>query len=408
LATHTAAAREASPSFEIPAKPIATDHTFPLARIKKGNPWLRSVLVAFAIFYGFVGSDYWIFIIQMSFIMGIVALGTLIMVGYARETTLMQAGLTGTAIYVSGWAYRDNYDGLSLPFPVAALIGIAVVVGISVVVALISARLNPIYIMVLTLAVQFTIENSLFTQGKLTGGLQAPIVPRPNFFGISMRNERYFYFFLLAATLCCVLIVDRFRHCRFGRSMLAVGNDKAAAAAMGINPWRYKVAAFAMGGLFAGIGGALWAPQLGAPPGVTQFYAMKSLFFLAIPIFAGFESVIAVVLTGMFFMALPMALEQHHFQPELLGGVCLLLGVLMGPRGFFGSLGDTARKMRRTFAREGLRGFVIRPRLPRNVLAFRDRRGTRELSKLRGSDEGTPWQTEHEERHSVEPVGASR
>jgi ABC-type branched-subunit amino acid transport system permease subunit len=379
------------PSLEIPAKPEVPDRPFPGAHIRQGNPWVRLALFAAAIGYGFLGNNYWIFVIQMSFIMGIVALGTMVMVGYARETTLMQAGLTGTAIYISGYAYRDNYGGLSLPFPVAALLGIAVVVAISVFVALISARLNPIYIMVLTLAVQFTIENSLFTEGKLTGGLQAPVVPRPNFFGISMRNEHYFYFFLLACAGTCVLLMERFRHCRFGRSMIAVGNDAAAAAAVGINPWRYKIAAFAMGGLFAGIGGVLWAPQLGAPPGVTQFMAMQSLFYLAIPVFAGFESVMAVMLTGMFFMALPMALEQYNFQPQLLGGVCLILGVLMGPRGFFGSLGDMTKKVRRTVAREGLSGLMIRPRLPRGVLAFRDRRGNRELSKLRGSDDDTPW-----------------
>jgi hypothetical protein len=50
-------------------------------------------------------------------------------------------------------------------------------------------------------------------------------------------------------------------------------------------------------------------------------------------------------------------------------------------------------KLRKTVAREGLRGLVVvRPRVPRGLLAFRDRRGTRELTKLRGSDEGTPWQ----------------
>jgi ribose/xylose/arabinose/galactoside ABC-type transport system permease subunit len=116
------------------------------------------------------------------------------------------------------------------------------------------------YIMVLTLAVQFTIENTIFLNGALTGGLQAPYVPRPQFFGLSVL----------------VVLLNRFRYCRYGRSLIMVGIDKEAAAAVGSNARRYEVVAFAIGGLFAGIGRALWAPQLGAPPGVRQFSTLQS------------------------------------------------------------------------------------------------------------------------------------
>jgi hypothetical protein len=149
--------------------------------------------------------------------------------------------------------------------------------------------------------------------------------------------------------------------------MISVGNDPIGAAAVGINPWRYRVVAFAIGGLFAGIGGGLWAPQLGAPPGVDQFMAMQSLFYLAIPVFAGFDSILMVVVTGMFFMALPMALEQRHFQPMLLGGVALLLGVFLGPRGASGFLHDLSWRVRKAFRSEGLVGAARAslPELPR-------------------------------------------
>jgi len=235
--------------------------------------WL---LLAVAMAFGAWANETWLFIVGMSLLTGILSLGTLVVVGYARETSLMQAGLCGTALYIAGWAYRSNTGGLDWPFPLAMALGVSVTVLISVVVALVAYRLSAMYIMVLTLAVQFTIENSIFLSEKLTGGLQSPQVPRPNFYGGSLRSDRSLYFFLLTITLIVTILMCKFRNCRFGRSMIMVGNDKQAAAAAGINPWSYKVAAFAMAGLLAGIGGALWAPQLNAPPGPDQFSTMQS------------------------------------------------------------------------------------------------------------------------------------
>jgi ABC-type branched-subunit amino acid transport system permease subunit len=374
----------------------ATQETFAGVSGRRRLPVARLLLIAVGIAAGVLENNYWLFILQMSFIMGMVGLGTLIVSGYAREITLMQAALTGTAIYVSGWAFRTNYDGLRWPFPAAVALGTLVVVGISVVVAMASARLSPIYVLVLTLAVQFTIENSIFTVGKLTGGLQAPIVPRPNFYGISLRNEHNEYFFLMSLSMVLIVLVERFRHCRFGRALLAVGNDKNAAAAMGINPWRYRIVAFALGGMIAGIAGSLWAPQLGAPPGIMQFFAMQSLFYLAIPVLAGFDSVPTVFMTGMVFMAMPMALEQYHFQPLLLGGTALLFGVLMGPRGLSGFTADLLTKGRKALTAGGIRGLfrlLVRPRRP-NWLRPADRTSARAYKALREEPTADCWSSD--------------
>ncbi len=190
--------------------------------------------------------------------------------------------------------------------------------------------------------------------------------------------------------------MNQFRYSRFGRSLLMVGNDKEAAAAAGVNPWRYKIVAFGIGGLFAGIGGALWAPQLGAPPGVGQFSTMQSLVYLAIPVLAGFESVVAVVLTGMVFMALPMAMVQWGWSPQplLLGGFALLVGVLIGPRGLGGALKDGAARVRRVHAAEGVRGLfrVPRPRRPR-WLRRPDPALRRAYKAMRKADTDNPWQS---------------
>jgi branched-chain amino acid transport system permease protein len=377
----------------------AAETTFAGASRRRSLGIGRWLLLATGVMIGLKANNYWLFIVQMSFIMGIVALGTLIVSGYAREITLMQAGLTGSAIYVSGWAYRSNYDGLAWPFPLALAFGIAVAVAISVAVALASARLSAIYVLVLTLAVQFTLENSLFTSGTLTGGLQAPFVPRPNFYGASLAEEHNEYFFLLALSVVLIVLVERFRHCRFGRAMMAVGYDKHAAAAMGMNPWVYRGGAFALGGLFAGIGGALWAPQLGAPPGADQFSSMESLFYLAIPVLAGFDSIPTVFVTAMVFMTLPMALEQYHFQPLLLGGVALVTGVMLGPRGIGGFSADITAKLRKAWSVGGAGGvvrLVARPQRP-GWLRLPDRNAARAYRQMRTEEStATCWTSERQ------------
>jgi hypothetical protein len=66
-------------------------------------------------------------------------------------------------------------------------------------------------------------------------------------------------------------------------------------------------------------------------------------------------------------MTLPMALEQYHFQPLLLGGVALLAGVFLGPRGISGFTADAAARVRHVLATDGARGLlqlIARPRKP--------------------------------------------
>ncbi len=316
------------------------------------------LVVLVAVAWPLVIGGAWPFILSMSLLTGIVGMGTMVVVGWARETTLMQAGLTGTSLYLAGWAYRDNTGGLGWPFPVAVVFAVAVVVVISIAVALVASRLAAIYILVLTLTVQFTIENTLFTYGSLTGGLQAPTVQRPRFFGASLQSDVRFYYFLLGITLVLMYMLYRFKTSRHGRAMIMVGNDRESAAAAGIDPWRYRVGAYAIGGAFAGVGGALWAPQLGSPPGPGQFGTMSSLSYLAVPVLAGFGSIVGVVVVGMAFMALPMAATQYGFsvQPMLLGGFGLLIGILMGRRGVSGAVSTFRHWIVETLRTQGVRG----------------------------------------------------
>lgn len=307
------------------------------------------VIVALALIYPAFANSYWMGNVATGLILAIACLGLLVVVGWGREISLAQAGLVGSAVYLSGYAARgDRPDsqnpsqkepGLSFPFPLAAATGILFAVIVSVIVALISMRLAGVYVIVLTLSLQFLLEASLFTEEKFTGGLSAPSTPVPEFFGSTM-NETRLYYFILAVLLISMLFLHRFRHSRFGRSLIMVGSDKAAAAAVGVSPWMYKVAAFAVAGFFAGLAGAVSAPYYGNPPGTNQYVSFNSLFYLSIPILAGFESIMATVGVAVFFNLVPYILLDLKINVYLLGGIGLALGVLAGPRGAGGFMID--------------------------------------------------------------------
>ena len=65
-------------------------------------------------------------------------------------------------------------------------------------------------------------------------------------------------FWVYAAAAVCIYGVVAMVHSTYGRGFLAVRDDEVAAEAMGLNPTRYKMAAFVAGAFFAGIAGGLY------------------------------------------------------------------------------------------------------------------------------------------------------
>ena len=302
--------------------------------------------ITLALTFPFFAENSTIFTVTGGLVLGIAALGLVAVVGWSREVSLVQAGLTGTAAYVSGYCYR-SVGGEGLPFVVAALLATAVVVGLSILVALATARLSGIFIMILTLALQIVIEKTFFKAASLTGGLNAVTTPRPWLFGVDLEQDRTFYFFVLAVVAVMVALMIRLRRSKFGRSLLLVGADRKAAASVGVSPWSYKILAFALAGTFAGVAGALSAPLYHSPPGTAAYTTLNSLLYLSIPVVAGFTSLWSVVLVGVVFVWAPQALESYHLSPFILAGSALSAGVLLGSRGVSGAIVDVVARFRR-------------------------------------------------------------
>ena len=306
------------------------------------HPGLVVAFVALALVPRY-SNTYWTFNVMVGLVLAISCLGLLVLVGWAREISLMQAGLTGSAVYLCQYFLRQDETLRAWPFPLAAAAAVAFVVAVSAVVGLVSMRLGGPYVVVLTLSVQFLLENSIFLSERLAGGHWSG-GPRPDLFGIDMQRDANFYYLVLGVLLVVMVCLYRARRCRFGRSMILAGADPVAAAVVGVSPWRYRVWAFVVAGALAGVAGSLSGPMYFNAPGTLQYISFNSMFYLAVPVLAGFDSIAGTVLVAVGLTLVPQVVLEWKLNVYLLGGLARAVGVLLGPRGLAGVVEDLCRR----------------------------------------------------------------
>lgn len=125
-----------------------------------------------------------------------------------------------------------------------------------------------------------------------------------------------------------------------GKALRAVSQDREAAAIAGINPDRMNMLAFALGGMIAGLAGALlvqafsWLPQVGAIPAMRSFVIVVLGGLGSLPgAFVGGIMVGLVEAAGT--GCVPDAQKAASYIPAY-GMIVLTLTLLLRPTGMFG------------------------------------------------------------------------
>lgn len=114
-------------------------------------------------------------------------------------------------------------------------------------------------------------------------------------------NPIPWYFLIIGIILLSIFVINRLRESRLGRAWMAIREDELAAAQMGIDPVRTKLAAFAMGATFSGFAGAFYAAYIrGIFPSVFDFSA--SIIILCCVILGGLGNINGVIVGGLALM----------------------------------------------------------------------------------------------------------
>src|SRR5215475_14787383 len=198
-----------------------------------------------------LNDPFFVLVLQSLAYLYIAAIGVDILVGWTGQISLGHAGLYAVGAYTS--ALLATKAGFS--FWISAPLGVVAAGMAGIVLALPSLRAKGPYLAMVTLAFGFMVEVTS-NRWSLTGGpmgiMSIPAPTLPN--GSEMTPTQYFWLIAGVALICHLLAANMFRG-RLGRTLLALQGSELAAQSVGINVFRYKVLAFVISSVYAGIGG---------------------------------------------------------------------------------------------------------------------------------------------------------
>ncbi len=224
---------------------------------------LSLVLLAAVLYWINANMDrYVVRVVNLVAVNAILALSLNLVYGFTGMFSLGHAGFMAIGAYVSAILIISPaqkaamyilepmmwpFNVMQAPFFVSVLAGGVIAALVSLVIALPVLRLGGDYLGIATLGFAEIIRVVLTNITPVTNGALG-------LKGIPAYADLFWNYVWMIIT---VYVIVKLLSSNFGNTIKAVRDDEVAARAMGINTFRVRVIAFAIGAFFAGVGGAL-------------------------------------------------------------------------------------------------------------------------------------------------------
>lgn len=281
-------------------------------------------LILFGVLYalmetGFIGS-FWelnIFLICINIIM---AVSLNLINGYTGQFSLGHAGFMAVGAYV-GVVCTVNFH---VPFGLALILGGLAAGVLGCLIGLPTLRLKGDYLAIATLGLGEIIRIVIMNIEYVGGAAGFKGIP---------HNTTFPWVFLVM--LFTLFFIKNFVNSKYGRSCIAVRENEIAAEAMGINTTKYKVMAFTIGAIFAGIGGGLFAHcfYIINP---SSFTFMASFNYLIMVVLGGLGSITGSIAGAFVVTFVSAALASWPEFRMIIYAIVLILLMFYRPQGLFG------------------------------------------------------------------------
>jgi len=344
-----------APTEDEPVTPSEVDApagttTGPSAR--RAVPWVRilmglvlSFLAVYAPFYFQPDMNK---VLAQAIYLAIAAMGLNLLTGYNGQVSIGHGAFFGVGAFTTAILMVDHAWTFENTIPVAALVAAAV----GVAVGLPALRVRGLYLALITLslAVVFPRITGRFIKGQ--GGI-ALLKPKSREFASrfdGLANDQYQYFVCLVIAVLLFVLAWNIVRSRMGRAMIATRDQELAAATVGVNVARVKVATFALSAAYAGVAGSLSVMIDRAADGTNPIlYFQKSIEFLVAVVIGGAATILGPAVGAFLVVFLRRNTEdliegKEVLAPAVFGGALILI-VYVLPEGVVGGLSKLAARL---------------------------------------------------------------
>jgi len=341
--------------------PMVVDYADDLRLFKSrlGKAGMLLVAVLYLWLPGYL-PDFELSILNEAGMFAVGAIGLNLLTGYTGQVSLGHAFFLAIGAYT--WAHFGGEQQLALPVWLALSAVLGALVG--AVVGPFALRLRGNYLAIVSLGLVFIGTHIWNNWESVTGGSggvsgdRAATIGSIDFADLHLGGKGYTreqaYFWLIWAVVAIVaLVAKNIVRTRPGRAMQAIRDRDVAAAVIGVDAARYKVAAFALSGAFAAVSGALVGSYRGyiSP---DEWNLLLSIQFIAIIIVGGVGTIFGSVLGALFVAGAPLLIEEYASTiplvswltdaggmatdtfNQLLFGVVIILFLVLEPHGLAG------------------------------------------------------------------------
>ncbi|WP_082624269.1 branched-chain amino acid ABC transporter permease [Nocardioides sp. Soil805] len=239
-------------------------------------------------------------------------------------------------------------EGWAVPFVACVPIAIALALASGVLLGAPTLRLRGDYLAIVTMGfgeiIRILSRNVTSVTNGSAGiiGVPSPPEPSENFF--SAIETAHWYWLALSVLILLIFLTRRLEDSRVGRAWLAIREDEDAAAVMGVNAFKFKLWAFAIGAALGATAGLLFASkQAYVEP--TGFALNLSFLFVAMVVIGGSGNMVGAMLGAFLITYLPERFREFQDWRPFAFGVAMVAVMVLRPQGLIPS-----RRRAREFA----------------------------------------------------------
>ncbi|RKX73605.1 MAG: branched-chain amino acid ABC transporter permease [Spirochaetes bacterium] len=305
---------------------------------RKESLVLSVVLVIILPFF-FLRSAYIIHVLTFALIYIIAALGLNFQVGGCGMVSFAQSTFLGIGGYTSALLAVNLGISFWLGLP-AAVITTGV---FGLILGWPSLKTKSFYLALVSIAfcyIAFLMVHNM----EWTGGPDGiPGIPKPVFFGysfakmvkvgsINIPGGVFYYYLVLLIVIIAIVLSWRFRNSWLGLAWNALKEDEIASKCYGINLTLYKLLAFLLGSVFAGIAGVLYAHFVGFISPENMTFAI-GLLFVSMIILGGADNITGVVAGAFLLVIIPEKFRAFQDFRLMFYGLILIVMLLFRRQG---------------------------------------------------------------------------